>query len=111
MASRSRPLEQSSGWQGHNAEASWLLIFQYAIDIVTDPVEDRFPTEIIKVMCAKLELDHWSFSGRNEGSRRTPTASIRKVGTELLHAATVYQRPDYIRNLPQTWTVLSDFER
>ena len=90
--------KQSGGWQGHNAEKAWLLGFQYAIDIDTEDVEDRYPTEIVKIMCAKLTERHWSFSGRNEGSRRTPTASILKEGTALLHDSAVYERPGYIRN-------------
>ena len=98
--------KQSGSWQGHNAEASWLLVFQYAIDIATVPVEDRFPTEIVKVMCALLEERHWSFSGRNEGSRRTPTASILQEGTDLLHASAVYERPGYVRNKDRLFALL-----
>lgn len=98
--------KQSGGWQGHNPEEAWLLVFQYAIDTETLPVADRFPTEIIKIMCAKLTADQWSFSGRNKGSRRTPTASILKEGTALLHQSAVYERPDYQRNRDKMRQVL-----
>lgn len=59
-------------------------------------------------MCAKLDLEHWSFSGRREGSRRTPTASILREGTDLLHASAVYERPGYIRNKEKMRRVLLD---
>jgi hypothetical protein len=90
---------QSGGWQGHNPERSWLLVVQYSVDAVTEPIEDRRPSEILKVMCAQLEEDDWSFSGRKGASRRTPTASILKSGTAKLHENAIYTHPNYVRNL------------
>lgn len=75
------------GWQGHNPEASWLMVFRYE----TKPVGFRF-TEIL---CAKLEETDWSFSGRKEGSRRTPTASINIVGMNKLRDNYIYRIPGY----------------
>lgn len=88
---------QSGGWQGHNPEEAWIMVFQIAVDRQTTPVEQRQPTTFEKVMLAQLQLDHWSFSGRGEGSRRTPTASILRTGTDLLHANAIYERPGYQR--------------
>jgi len=84
-----------SGWQGHNIERGWIMIFQYRIDPESDPVERREPTKFERVLCAYLEEDDWSFSGRREGSRRTATASIRRSGTEKLERNPVYLDPDY----------------
>ncbi len=84
-----------SGWQGHNMEIGWIMIFQYRIDAETEPPIDREPTKFERVLCAKLEEADWSFSGRSATSRRTPTASIRKSGVEKLEAHPVYLDPDY----------------
>lgn len=90
---------QSGSWQGHNPERSWILVVQYSVDAVTEPVQDRRPSEILKVMCAQLEEEDWSFSGRVGASRRTPTASILKSGTAKLHENPIYEHPHYVRNL------------
>jgi hypothetical protein len=85
----------SNGWQGHNVEDGWIMICQYYIDRDTRPTENRSPTRIDRVMCAQLSEDDWSFSGRREGSRRTPTASIRRSGVLKLEANAVYLDPTY----------------
>lgn len=90
---------QSGGWQGHNPERSYVMIVQYAVDVLTEPVENRRPIEVLKVMCALLDEQDWSFSGRTGESRRTPTASILQSGTAKLHDNYVYQHPHYVRNL------------
>lgn len=82
----------TGGWQGHNAESGWILIFQVDIDITTMPLYDRRPTEVVRVMIANLELSDWTFSGRSETSRRTPTASINPSGKAKLLAGAVYDR-------------------
>lgn len=84
-ASRAR-----SGWQGHNAETGWILIVQLEIDTNTEPVHDRTPTCIERVLIANLDSEDWSFSGRGPGSRRTPTASINQRGRKKLEAGVVY---------------------
>jgi len=89
--------QQSGGWQGHNPEEAWIMIFQITVDRTSQPVTARQATQFEKVMLAPLTAEHWSFSGRREGSRRTPTASILREGTELLHANAVYERPGYER--------------
>jgi hypothetical protein len=90
---------QSGGWQGHNPERSWILVVQYSVDALTEPVSERRPSEFLKVMCALLDEDDWSFSGRAGASRRTPTASILKSGTAKLHGNAIYEHPRYVRNL------------
>lgn len=87
----------ASGWQSHNAEASWILVAVYTLDMSTQPEEDRCPTFFNRVMLAKLEAEDWSFAGRSATSRRTPTASILKSGVLKLRAGTLDHEP----NLPR----------
>jgi len=84
--------KQKSGWQGHNPEEGWIMVFRYDIDKETLPVKDRRPTKIIEVLAAYLMKEDWSFSGRKGTSRRTPTASILKSGTVKLRENWIYNR-------------------
>jgi hypothetical protein len=84
-----------SGWQGHNVENGWIMIFQYKVDTETLPVENRAPTQFVRVLCAQLEEADWSFSGRSATSRRTITASILESGYEKLTLRPIYQDPTY----------------
>lgn len=86
----------SNGWQGHNVEDGWILICQYFIDRDAQPIANRVPTRIDRVLCAQLEESDWSFSGRKEGSRRTPTAAIKRSGVEKLEANAIYLDPTYV---------------
>lgn len=83
---------RSTGWQGHNKETGWLMMCQYAVDVETMPLEMREPTRIVRVLCAELTESDWSFSGRKEGSRRTPTATIAQA---KLIASAVYLEPAF----------------
>ena len=84
-----------SGWQGHNVESGWIMVFQYAVDLQTEPVEDRRPTTFVRVLIARLSENDWGFSGRRGASRRTPTASILRSGMEKLLANPLYLDPTY----------------
>lgn len=83
------------GWQGHNVEPGWIMIFQYQIDLRTEPSEERKPTAFQRVLAAELDADDWRFSGRGPGSRRTITASILSSGLAKLEANAVYVDPAY----------------
>ena len=85
----------AGGWQGHNVESGWIAIFQFAVDVETEPIEQREPTKFSRVLIAKLAEEDWSFSGRRATSRRTPTASILRSGKEKLLAHPVYLDPTY----------------
>jgi hypothetical protein len=82
----------ATSWQGHNPETGWLMVIQIAVDRETQPVYDREPTMVERVMVALLGESDWTFSGRTGTSRRTPTASINLHGREKLLAGTIYQR-------------------
>lgn len=82
----------TSGWQGHNPEGGWLMVFQIGVDTEAEPVYDREPTRVERVLIAQLEESDWNFSGRRPGSRRTPTASVNRTGREKLELGAVYVR-------------------
>lgn len=86
----------STGWQGHNVENGWIMICQYFVDVDTEPLADRSPTRVDRVMCAELDEADWSFSGRSQTSRRTPTASIRRSGVLKLATNAAYVDPTYV---------------
>lgn len=78
--------------QGHNVESGWIMVVWITADLITIPVYDRAPTFIDQVSVAQLEETDWTFSGRSETSRRTPTASINVGGRTKLTTGTVYRR-------------------
>lgn len=81
------------GWQGHNAEAVWLMVFYFDSNSANDvragigPKPFRFRG----VYSAKLVEDDWAFSGRSATSRRTITASVKGSGVEKMRANWIYQ--------------------
>ncbi|MDA8204087.1 MAG: hypothetical protein M0Z49_15285 [Chloroflexi bacterium] len=84
--------KSATSWQGHSPETGWLMVVQIAVDRTTAPVYDRVPTTVERVLLAELVEADWTYSGRREGSRRTPTASINPAGRAKLAAGIVYQR-------------------
>jgi hypothetical protein len=83
---------QKGGWQGHNPEDCWIMIFQYAVG--EQDGNKIVPLTFVEILCAKLSKSDWSFSGRKGNSRRTPTASITTVGVEKLRSNFLYRLPD-----------------
>lgn len=88
---------QAGGWQGHNPEKVWLLIFRYKkLDELSEqnkPVEEREPLTFVEVLGAKINKSDWSFSGRSGESRRTITASITRAGMTRLRSNPIYRDP------------------
>jgi len=80
------------GWQGHNPEDVWLMIFRYAIG--RQAAGAVVPLTFVEILCARLDRSDWSFSGRIGASRRTPTASITAQGVEKLRSNYLYRIPD-----------------
>lgn len=88
--------KQPGGWQGHNPEAGWLMIFRYTIDTEIQPVVvEWIPTSYVEILVARLDKSDWNFSGRRGASRRTITASINKLGMQKLRANPIYRHPDF----------------
>lgn len=69
-------------------ESGWIMTAQFYQQPDEPKVFDR-------ILAAQLDLDDWSFSGRALGSRRTPTASIKKAGVTKLESNPIYLDPNY----------------
>ena len=82
----------ASGWQGHNAEECWLMVFVFNSNRPADAAKriDPRPFAFRSVYLARLEKEDWHFSGRKEGSRRTITASVTRAGFEKMKSNWVY---------------------
>lgn len=83
----------ASGWQGHNPEAVWLMVFHFDSNASNDARKGIRPKafQIRGVYAAKLDKGDWSFSGRSGASRRTITASVTKAGAEKMKSNWVYR--------------------
>lgn len=81
------------GWQGHNAEDSWVLVFVFDCNSSAEAASDAVPIpfQFNKVVGAQLEQSDWTISGRSATSRRTPTASIARSGFDKMEANWIYR--------------------
>jgi hypothetical protein len=77
------------GWQGHNPENIWLMVFVFDSNRTTDVVPRPF--RFVKVVGAQLLREDWLFSGRSQTSRRTITASVTVSGYQKMMANWIYQ--------------------
>lgn len=77
------------GWQGHNPENIWLMVFMFDCNRPRD-VTPR-PFRFIRVVGALLERRDWIFSGRSATSRRTITASVTESGYAKMMANWIYE--------------------
>jgi hypothetical protein len=81
------------GWQGHNPEKIWLMVFMFESNrssdslVLEENVTKRpkhtaspLPFRFLRVVGAGLEKEDWVLSGRSETSRRTITASVARSG-------------------------------
>jgi hypothetical protein len=84
------------GWQGHNPENIWLLVFVFESNRPRDAFQDLkpIPFRFMQVFGAQLTKKDWQFAGRSATSRRTITASVTSSGYEKLTANQIYQVPD-----------------
>ena len=81
------------GWQGHNAEECWLMVFVFDSNTSRDAgqgIEPK-PFRFVKVVGAKLLTADWQFSGRSATSRRTITASVKRSGFDKMEANWIYR--------------------
>ncbi|MDR1339127.1 MAG: hypothetical protein LBK58_03610 [Prevotellaceae bacterium] len=79
------------GWQGHNPENVWLMVFVFQSSRPKDSAS--IPFYFKAVYGAKLEESDWQFAGRNEGSRRTITATVKNTGFEKMNHNWIYKHP------------------
>ena len=83
------------GWQGHNPEETWLMVFVFDSNRPSDAAKgiQPKPFRFLLVAGASLTKDDWSFSGRSANSRRTITASVTTSGYQKMIANWIYQAP------------------
>jgi hypothetical protein len=80
-----------SGWQGHNAEDVWLMVFVFQSGRFNPKLAKQVGFKFLFVAGALLTKDDWRFSGRSAKSRRTITASVTKAGFERMMANWIYK--------------------
>ncbi len=82
-----------SGWQGHNPENVWLMVFVFDSSAPRDATRGLAfrPFQFVKVIGAKITKSDWNFSGRLATSRRTITASVMRTGFEKMEANWIYR--------------------
>lgn len=88
--------KSNGGWQAHNNESAWFIVFRYVRGSPESEVEEMEPIRFVQVLAGNLDEDDWSHSGRGEDSRRTITSSILASGMHKLRSNPVYEDPDYI---------------
>jgi hypothetical protein len=69
------------GWQGHNPEDTWLLVFCFK----------PFPFRYTLVAGAPLYQCDWKHAGRSPTSRRTITASVTAEGRQKMVNNYIYR--------------------
>lgn len=84
-----------SGWQGHNPENIWLMVFVFDSNTSRDDSQGIAPRpfRFEKVVGAELREEDWAFSGRSETSRRTITASVTRTGYNKMEKNWIYRAP------------------
>jgi len=83
------------GWQGHNAEDAWLMVFCFSSGRPTDGARQvaAAPFGYLGVFGAQLVQADWTFSGRSETSRRTITAGVNRTGYDKMVGNWIYKAP------------------
>ena len=94
-----RASRYSRGWQGHNAEDGWLMVFVFDSntsqrDKETNEIQAPRPFQFVKVVGARIEKADWFFSGRSGTSRRTITASVKRSGFDKMEANWIYRHAE-----------------
>jgi len=90
------------GWQGHNAEDVWLMVFVFEsgrpVDLRAAKIGKRF--RFLAVYGALLAKSDWQFAGRSATSRRTITATVLPSGFEKMARNWIYRAPGVIEKAP-----------
>ena len=81
------------GWQGHNPENIWLMVFVFDSNRPADTSKNipRKPFRFVQVAGACLTKRDWIFSGRSGTSRRTITASVTESGYRKMMRNWIYK--------------------
>jgi hypothetical protein len=81
------------GWQGHNPEDAWLMVFVFQGGRPTDKAKGIAPVRFhfLMVAGALLSKRDWLFAGRSKTSRRTITASVTRSGLDKMMEGWIYK--------------------
>lgn len=81
------------GWQGHNPENIWLMVFVFDSNCPEDAAKNvpPKPFRFVQVVGAQLTKRDWNFSGRSATSRRTITASVTESGYRKMMRNWIYK--------------------
>jgi len=81
------------GWQGHNPEDTWLMVFVFNSNRNRDAYNSVAPQQFrfVKVVGAQITKSDWQFSGRSATSRRTITATVTRTGFDKMEANWIYR--------------------
>ena len=84
------------GWQGHNPEPIFLMVFVFDSNGPRDEFRNvpPKPFRFRMVVAAQLEERDWKFAGRSGRSRRTITASVTRSGFDKMIRNWVYMEHD-----------------
>jgi len=84
------------GWQGHNPEDVWLMVFVFEGGRPADAqtAKERARFRFLTVYGALLEKADWQFAGRSQTSRRTITATVLPSGFEKMAKNWIYKAPE-----------------
>lgn len=88
--------KSNGGWQAHNNEEAWFIVFRYERGDAEADINDMAPIRFTQILAANLNEDDWSHSGRSGDSRRTITSSIIASGMDKLRSNPIYEDPEYI---------------
>ncbi|MFW6436403.1 MAG: hypothetical protein ACOCYZ_02080 [Halococcoides sp.] len=88
--------KSKGGWQAHNNEEAWFIVFRYERGDPDADITDMAPIRFTQILAANLNEDDWSHSGRSNDSRRTITSSIIASGMDKLRSNPIYEQPEYI---------------
>lgn len=90
------------GWQGHNPEDTFLMVFMFDSNRPADVAKSvpPKPFRFVRVAAARLTKEDWTFSGRSETSRRTITASVNPSGYAKMMANWIYEGSSELTLLP-----------
>jgi hypothetical protein len=91
----------AQGWQGHNAEDAWLMVFVFQSGRLGPKVKGTPAFKFLLVAGALLSKTDWLFSGRSETSRRTITASVTKAGASRMTDNWIYKCADFKKAKPK----------
>jgi hypothetical protein len=88
-----------AGWQGHNPENAWLMVFVFDSNRPNDSLKGVAPKPFRFQMVAGAQIIEadWGVAERKKGGRRTPTAGVLRTGREKMMANWIYKDPGLTR--------------